>query len=78
MFELIATILGYDAKTFEGKDGKPVAWNSAVLRLSTGSIVRITSSVDLSKNVDKKVTLQCELAVGKNMASRVKILSVKA
>jgi len=76
MFELKCTVLAYNPSTFPGKDGQPVVYNTAMLRIGS-KIYKITSSVDLTDYVDDEIVLNFEMSPAQDLKPKVKIVSVR-
>lgn len=68
-------VLEYKEGSFKGKDGSTIVYNSALVRFD-GIVVRMTTKEDLSKYLDKDVSVAVELSKGMNDAPKLKIVGL--
>jgi len=66
-------ILEYREGSFKGKDGSDITYNSALVRFD-GTVVKMTSDVDLSADLDKDIVLAVEIRKGANDVPKLRIV----
>jgi len=68
-------VLEYKEGSFKGKDGNDVQYNSALVRFD-GTVLKMTAKADISKYLDRDVTLAVEIAKGANDVPKLRIIGV--
>lgn len=68
-------VLEYTEGSFKGKDGNTVEYNSALVRFD-GTVVKMTAKTDLSKYLDKDVSVAVEISKGMNDAPKLRIVGI--
>lgn len=76
MFEQEVTILTYTKSKFQGKDGKDIDYNYAVV-LMAGSAYKLTAKVDLTSYITRNCVVELELKPDFAMKPKLTIVGVK-
>jgi len=68
-------VLEYTEGSFKGKDNQDITYNTALVRFA-GLVLKMGTTVDLSKSLDKDVVLDVEVRKGMNDAPKLRIVGV--
>lgn len=69
-------VVDYKEDSFKGADGSTVEYNYALVRLA-GSVVKMTSKVNLQENLGETVTAHISVRAGQNMIPKLTIVDIK-